>query len=223
MIKTSDNRYDCVLYDFDGTLGDTVPLILSSFEETYIEVLGECKRTREDFKRYIGLPLTKTFEMHDADTSRKLLDAYLRINCAHLANNEVKLFDGVLDELYKLKEMGITQGIVTSKRRSSLMITIELLGLQDVFEIIVVNEDTDKHKPDAEPILFASRQLGIPVDRMMYVGDAKGDIQCAINAKCDSVFVEWSEMPKEPIMELGPTYIIKEINELSCIIKAREL
>lgn len=217
------NKYDCILYDFDGTLADTVPLIIQSFEEAYTEVLGRCDRSREDLLKYIGLPLMASFERHDEETANKLFDAYLRINCAHLANNEVDLFDGVLDELKRLKKLGVKQGIVTSKRRDSLMVTIELMGLEKFFDVFVVKDDTQKHKPDPEPIYYASEKLGIPTNRILYVGDAIGDIKCAINSGCDSAFVSWSVMPKDEIMALEPTYVLKEIEDLSCIINSQEL
>lgn len=216
-------NYDCILYDFDGTLADTVPLIINSFRETYVEVFGKCERTDEDFLKYIGLPLIASFEKHDEETQKVLLDTYLRINCKALEEDKVSLFDGVREQLDKIKSMGVKQGIVTSKRFSSLIITLKLMGLDEFFDIIVSKDDTEKHKPDAEPLLFASEKLGISTDRIMYVGDALGDIECAINAKCDSAFVEWSRMPKKEIMALHPTYILKEISDLSCIIKGCEL
>ena len=117
----SEFKYDCILYDFDGTLADSVPLIIDSFQKTYKEVLGRCDRTYEDLLSYIGLPLMVSFERHDKETAKKLFDAYLRINYEALANGEIDLFDGVMDELQRLKDMGIKQGIVTSKRRKSIL------------------------------------------------------------------------------------------------------
>ena len=76
----SKYKYDCILYDFDGTLADTVPSILKSYKLAYQEVLGECNRTDEDLLSYIGLPLYRCFEMHDEDIATKLFDAYLKIN-----------------------------------------------------------------------------------------------------------------------------------------------
>lgn len=221
--KINSKTYDCILYDFDGTLADSFSIILSSYHDAYMAVFGKCERTKENFMSYIGLPLANAFEMHDEETAGKLVDAYLESNHKKLLNNEIKLFDGVMEELVKLKEMGIKQGIVTSKRRISLMTTIELMGLENFFDIFVTKDDTNKHKPDGEPLVYASEKLGIPLDRLMYVGDAVGDIKAANNAGCDSVFVLWSPTDLKEIMPLNPTYTIKEMSDLSCIISGTEL
>ena len=213
-----------VLYDFDGTLADTVPLILESFKAAYIKVFGYCNRTEEDFKRYIGLPLISTFEMHDEITADKLFYAYLEYNEKLLRDNKVKLFDGVYEELTRIKDSGIVQGIVTSKRSESLQISLDLLDLNKYFDICVTKESTSKHKPDKEPLIYAARKLNIEdISEILYVGDAKGDILCARNAGAKSCLVSWTDMDKEEILKAEPDHIIKEMCELSCIIQSGEL
>ena len=215
--------YDCVLYDFDGTLADSVPLIIKNQVMAYEKVIGRCDRTEEDLKSFIGRPLVDTFAMHDPDTAQRLLEAYLEINIKLLNDDSLELFDGVMEELRALKKAGIKQGIVSSKRRESLDISLRNKGLTDFFDVLITKEDTKEHKPDPEPIVKCSEILGIPVDRMMYVGDAKVDIECAKNTGCASVFVDWSLMDKDEILRLSPDYIIKEMRELSCIIFDGEL
>ena len=216
-------RYDCVLYDFDGTLADSVPLIIMNQEMAYERVLGRCDRSKEDLKSYIGRPLGDTFAMHDPDTAQKLLEAYLEINIRLLNEGKLALFDGVEEEIQKLKAAGIKQGIVSSKRRESLDISLKNMGFMDFFDVLITKEDTEKHKPDPEPIVRCSEILGIPVDRMVYVGDARVDIECAKNTGCGSILVDWSLMDKEDILKLTPDYVIKEMRELSCIIFDGEL
>lgn len=218
-----NRRYDCVLYDFDGTLGDSIPLIIKCQQQAYEEVMGNCPRSYDDLLSYIGLPLTETFSIHDKKTSEALLESYLRINCYWLEHDGVPLFPGVSEELQRLKAAGIRQGIVTSKRKTSLDMSLKCLGLEDFFDVIVAKEDTKIHKPEAEPLLLASRILGIDTSRMIYVGDAVGDIKCAQNAGVAPVFVNWSIMPREEITALKPQYIINEMKELSCIIFDGEL
>lgn len=221
--KTGDLKYKCVLYDFDGTLADSVPVIILNQRMAYEEVMGYCPRTDEDLKSYIGLPLTDTFAMHDEVTQKKLLESYQKINLDMLRKDMIPFFDGVEEELLKLKKMGVLQGIISAKRRVSLGITLENKGYSDFFDILVTKEDTEKHKPDPEPFYYSCRKLGLKPSEVIYVGDAKGDILGAQNAGIDSVFVEWSMMPKDGILDLKPTYVIKEMKELSCIITNCEL
>ena len=216
-------RYKCVLYDFDGTIGDSVPCIIKSQQMAYEKVLGKCDRSFENLLSYVGRPLIDTFSMHDGETCKKLMDTYSEINLGFLKRGDVGFFPGVREELLKLKEMGVKQGIVSSKRRSSLMLTLDNLGFSDFFDILLTKEDTVLHKPDPAPLILACETLGVEISDMIYVGDARVDIECARNAGADQVFVEWSIMPREDILKLKPTYVISEMKELSCIISDGEL
>ncbi|SCW58723.1 pyrophosphatase PpaX [Ruminococcaceae bacterium YRB3002] len=210
------NRYDAILYDLDGTLTDSIPLIMKCFHLAYIEVLGECTRTDEDLMSYIGQPLLKTFsDVHDDDTARQLFEAYLRINEAMLHNDELDLFPGVLDSLKRLKSAGVKQGIMTSKRRDSLMITLELKGMVPLFEQITALEDTVEHKPAAEPLIYSAAQMGISdMSRVLYVGDAIVDYECAINSGADFALVRWTRMDLAPFVAKGMPRVIGSIDEL---------
>ena len=199
------NRYDLILYDLDGTVWDSVPLIVRCFKHAYVEVLGKCERTEEDLKSYIGRPLGETFQMHDPMTAQALLDSYLKYNEKCLLNDEIKLFDNVMDELVMIKKLGIAQGIVTSKRIVSAGTTLRLKGLDDFFDVSIFKEDTSRHKPDGEPLIVAAARLGITdMRRVIYIGDALPDALCAANAGADFALVEWTEMDKDAIMAAAP-------------------
>ncbi len=211
------SKYDLILYDLDGTIWDSVPMILDCFKKAYVAVFGRCDRSDEDLKSYIGRPLFETFAMHDEETSKAILDAYLTVNKGMLETDSIDLFDGVLEELYRIKDLGIPQGFVTSKRIVSAGITLKWKGLEDFFDVTVCNEDTESHKPQPEPLLFAARKLGIEdMSRVIYIGDALADAQCAANAGADFALVEWSEMDKEAVLAAAPpgSRIIKRFSEV---------
>ena len=123
------SRFDAVFYDFDGTLADSIPVILKCFHLAYESVFGHCERTDDDFMRFIGRPLEDTFAMHGEEMMKILTDAYLEHNEKMLREDAIDLFDGVREDLLYLKELGIKQGILTSKRRSSCMTTVDLKGI----------------------------------------------------------------------------------------------
>ncbi len=220
----SNLLYDAILYDFDGTLADTVPLIMDSFHHAYNEVLGGCTRSDDELMSFIGLPLSDTFTCHDEKTADALISAYLEYNERLLRENQVKLFPRVTDSIKSLKSTCVKQGIVTSKRREAAMITINLLGIADLFDVFVFREDTEKHKPDGQPLTVAASKLNISdIKRVLYVGDAAPDILCAKNAGAASALVEWTRMPKDKLLALSPDYLLNDLEELSCIIGGRDL
>lgn len=211
--------YDAILYDLDGTLVDSVPLILRSYRQAYLDVFGCCSRSDEDFLSYIGRPLIDAFSMHDKDTATKLFNAYLEYNCALLEKNEVPLFDGVLEGMLELKKKGVLQGIVTAKLESSAEVTLRLLGIDKFCDIYIYHGDSQKHKPDPEPLFVAADRLNIKdMKRVLYVGDAMPDVLCAHNANAAFALVSWTRMKKDEILKQSPEHIINSIRELSCII-----
>lgn len=212
----SNRKYDAILYDLDGTLINSVPVIVDSFIKTYEWMYGECTRSVEDFKSYIGKPLVECFPMHSSEDQKKLVEKYLEINCEALRNDEVEVFPGVLDGIRYLKKLGYKQGIMTSKKRESAMITLKLKGMDVLFDGFVFHEDSEKHKPDAEPLILAARKLGVTdMSRVLYVGDAVPDAACANNAGANFALVSWSDMDKELIMKTYPGELIASINEIN--------
>ena len=200
------NKYDLILYDLDGTVWDSIPLIMKCFKLAYLDVLGRCDRSDEDLKSYIGRPLPDTFAMHEPKTSEALLEAYLAHNSKLLENDEIPMFDGVLTELHRIKELGIRQGFVTSKRTVSAGTTLRLKGLDDFFDVCICKEDTKNHKPRPDPIISAAQKAKITdMSRVIYIGDALVDALCAKNAGTDFALVEWSQMDKEKIIAAAPS------------------
>ncbi|MBR3280034.1 MAG: HAD-IA family hydrolase [Lachnospiraceae bacterium] len=218
------SKYDLVLYDLDGTLWDSIPLIMECYRKAYDAVLGGTDRTDDDLMSFIGRPLGDTFAMHDDETKERLVNAYLGYNCARLRENAILIFPGVYDFLSEIRTMGVKQGIVTSKRESSAMITIDLLGLEKYFDTMVFREATERAKPHGDPLIEAARRLGITdMSRVLYVGDAVPDILSADDAGADFALVGWTRMPREELDCLGPEYIVDVPEGLPCIIKGSEL
>ncbi len=215
-------KYDAVLYDFDGTLMDTVPMIMESFRIAFLDVIG-----REEDKAFllstIGLPLAEAFSHYEPDVRKALQESYIRAN-NRLLETAVRSFDGVEEGLSALKHMGVLQGVVTSKRRDAAMISIRQFGLEAYFDTIVTREDTTVHKPNPEPLFLGMKNLGIEdISRVLYVGDSVHDLRSAANAGMDSAAVHWTYMPKADLAAEKPRYWLERLTDLSCILSDTEL
>ena len=218
------NRFDLVLYDLDGTIQDSVPLIVESFRKAYEIVLGECTRTDADLMSYIGRPLRDSFESHDEETADRLVEVYLEYNGKRMREGAIQLFPGIRESLELIKGKGITQGIVTAKRRDSAMVTIDLLDIGKYFEVMVFSEDTKRSKPFGDPLIEAAGRLGVTdMSRVLYVGDARSDLLCARDCGASFALVDWTLMPKDELKSLGPDYVLTSLDEIPCIIGGTEL
>ena len=192
--------YELILYDLDGTIWDSIPLIMSCFKHAYVEVTGRCDRTDEDLMSYIGKPLTDTFAMHDEKTAKALLDSYLTYNHMLLEQDVIPMFPGVADSLNRIKAKGIRQGVVTSKRIYSAGVTLKLLGG-------LYSGYVPAYSGTVVTVLDGSDAT---------VGDAMPDALCAGNAGAKFALVSWSSMDKEAIMAAAPegSVVIGSLKEL---------
>jgi pyrophosphatase PpaX len=211
-----------VLYDFDGTLVDTVPMILECFQKAFLEVTGHTEN--EAFLlSTIGLPLSQAFLNYDPHIQVLLQDAYQKVN-AILLPTAVGIFDGIIEGLTAMRTLGVRQGVVTSKKRETTLYSMRQFKMDTFFEILITREDTVIHKPNPEPIYLALQQMNISdKSRILYVGDSVHDLRCAANAGVDSAAVNWTYMPRNDLAAEKPKYWLDRLTDLSCILLDAEL
>lgn len=204
-----------ILFDLDGTLIDTRKLVVASFQHTFQEVLG-LEVTAQDMLQDYGRPLTYTFGRYTSnpETVQEMLTTYRQHNLIH-HDQMTENFPNVVEGLKELHNKGFRLGVVTSKKRSAVMMGIRLLGLESCFETLVCEEDTQKHKPGPEPILEALKRMNIAAEETIYVGDSPYDILSAHAAGTYSAAVSWSNFQKETWDEVKPHLLINDLRELS--------
>lgn len=186
--SSQDNpRWQTVLFDLDGTLCNTIPLILASFQHAFREVTGE--GVDEDVARsWIGLTLATTFAPYPQ--AAELEASYRRFNEANLTALQTN-FDGIPELLRELKDARVRTGIVTAKRRHVAMMSLDASGITDDIELVCAMDDTDKHKPDPTPLLLGLERMGVGREGAVYIGDAVVDLQAAAAAGIDGIGVTW--------------------------------
>lgn len=215
-------RYQAVLYDFDGTLVDTVPMILKCFHYAFTKVVGK-KEDEAFLLSTIGLPLVQAFSHYAPSVQEELIEAYQEENSRILAT-DVKLFDGIIEGLTFVGNRGVLQAVVTSKRRETALFTMRQFRMEPYFDLLIAREDTSIHKPDPEPIYEAMRRLSITDhSKVLFVGDSIHDLRCANRAGVDCAMVNWTYMPRDEISAENPTYWISKLSDISCILSNAEL
>jgi pyrophosphatase PpaX len=85
-------------------------------------------------------------------------------------------------------------------------------------DVIITPEDTEKHKPDAEPVLKACEILGVNPERAIMIGDSHFDIQCGRNAGAKTCLVKYTMIPIQNIIKYEPEFIIDKLIEVFKII-----
>jgi pyrophosphatase PpaX len=211
-------RRRVVLFDLDGTLIDSGPIILASMRHASLTVLGR-EPDEERVRAAIGGP-GLVAQMRDLDPSRvqELVDAYRSHNEPLHATLEA--FDPVLDLLPTLRDEGRRLGLVTAKRVATVRLAFDRFPvLEKAMEVVVGAEDTERHKPDPDPILEALRRLGEPPSEAAYVGDSPFDVRAARAAGVLAVAVGWGGIhPDKRLLHAGPDVLVHTAEELHAAV-----
>src|SRR5664280_522224 len=160
-----------ILFDLDGTVIDTGALLADSFRYAIRTVLGKTIDDEEMLAYVGGWSLREQMVRLAPDRAQELVEAYRAYNEPRHA--DIEFCSGMYKLLIELRAEGVRLGLVTAKRRSTAEIAFRYLPqLEGLFDAIVCAEDTERHKPDPEPLLLALRRLGGDPGKAAYVGDS---------------------------------------------------
>ncbi len=201
---------DAVLFDLDGTLVDTIPLILACYRHTLVThlpgydpgrrvIIGNLGRSLDD----ILFDYAKAAGVADpAQTSRAMLQTYRsfqRVNLPLL----IRPYPGVRETLAGLRARGLTLGVVTSKVEWAARETYERYGLGEFLSVQVFHDDTERHKPDPQPLIHAAEKGRLDVARTLYVGDSVHDMAAGKAAGMRTIGALWGPSGRDELSRSG--------------------
>lgn len=212
--------YSVVLFDLDGTLIDTNHLIVTSFQHVFRECLNLSVEAKE-IVPYFGEPLVTTLARYSPERAEELTTRYRTFNEAH-HDELIRQFADVKEMLADLKEAGVKTAVVTSKRRAMALRGLRISGLEDLMDTVVGVDETERHKPEAEPALLALQRLGEePGAHALMVGDSHYDILCGRNAGVKTAAVGWSLQTRETLSASAPDFWVDTPADLSRLVLGR--
>ena len=206
-------RWPVVIFDLDGTLADTVNLIVESYQHAFRTVMGR-EEDPDVIRSWIGRPLSSAFRDHAPEHADQLYATYLSWN-ADNTERLIRSYEGARDVLVALNEAGAKVGVATSKRRESAQQAMDLLGLSPHVSALVALEDTELHKPEPAPLLLAMERLGEShPSRAAYVGDAVVDVLAGKAAGMATIAVTWGAGVRANLDKVRPDGIATTPPEL---------
>lgn len=194
--------WPAVLFDLDGTLVDTIPLIVASYQHAFREVLGE-EVDAQRARAWIGRPLLTALLEESPEHGHRLDEVYRVWNRAN-TERLLRRVEGVPPLLARMAAAGVRCGVVTSKRHEPARLALETAGLARIVDLVVALEDTARHKPDPAPLLHGAVALGVDPAACVYVGDAPVDIEAARAAGMGAVAVTWGAGGRDALVAAGP-------------------
>jgi pyrophosphatase PpaX len=189
-IDSLQGPFNAVLFDLDGTLLDTTQAIYESLKHTMRHFTGKTPED-EELHPYMGLPVQEQFSLLLPGQEIQACKVYETHNLS-IHKDYVKPYPGAVDVLQALKTYGTKIALVTSKKRKTAVVGLEIAGIRHLFDATVFCDDLPEHKPHPAPVLKALELLGYiqtaanpdPAFRFraLTVGDSPWDIASAKNA-----------------------------------------
>ena len=207
-------RFDLIAFDWDGTLYDSTRLIVRCIQAAVIDV-GGAKPTENDAAWVIGLGLAEALARAAPDVPKeKYAELGARYRYHYLQHqDDLVLFDGVLQMLDALRARGHKLAVATGKSRRGLNEALKSVALRDRFDASRTADETFG-KPHPRMLLELMEELDVPAERTLMIGDTTHDLQLATNAGCASVGVSYGAHEPSSFDEFKPLFVADSVPAL---------
>ncbi|MEQ1838256.1 MAG: phosphoglycolate phosphatase [Candidatus Nitrotoga sp.] len=214
-----------LLIDLDGTLLHTAPELAESANRM-LRDMSRPAVSQDLLMSYIGngivwlVKRALTGDMHaepDAALFEKALPIFEKHYTALLLQS--KPFDGVIDGLNAMQTAGFRLGCITNKVARYTEPLLKGVGLAKYFEIVLAGDTLPEKKPHPMPLLHAAKFFGVPVEKLLLIGDSLSDTAAARAAGCPVVCVPYGYNHGEPVETLDLDAVIPTLRDVMKLIK----
>ena len=215
MTDTSSRRFDLIAFDWDGTLFDSTRLIARCIQLAVVDV-GGAQPSERDAAWVIGLGLGEALARAAPDVPKeKYPELGARYRYHYLKHqDDLVLFDGVLEMLDALRARGHQLAVATGKSRRGLNEALASAALRERFDASRTADETHG-KPHPRMLIELMEELEVPAERTLMIGDTTHDLQLALNAGCASVGVSYGAHEPASFDVLNPLHIAHSVEDLS--------
>lgn len=207
-------RFDLLVFDWDGTLFDSTALIVRSIQDACRDLgIDVPSDTQAAFVIGLGLQDALQLAAPGLPQSRypELAQRYRHHYFAR--QHEVLLFDGTTQMLQALKQRHHWLAVATGKSRRGLDEALNSVQLQGLFDATRTADETHS-KPHPQMLLELMREFGCEPERTLMIGDTTHDLQLAANAGTPCVAVSYGAHEPEAFLEFDPLHVAHSTGEL---------
>ena len=209
-------KYDAVLYDMDGTVLDTLGDLTDSVNHA-LERFDFPPVSPQRLAGFLGngaiqLIIRSCPPGTDEETINKMYDIYTPWYGDHCSIKTAP-YEGIVELMQKLRNMGVKQAVISNKPD----IAVKPLAEQyfpGLLELAVGDSSAVRRKPAPDTVFAAAREMNVPLERCVYIGDTEVDVETARNAGIDCIAVTWGFRTPEELIAAGATTMVNNADEL---------
>lgn len=202
-----------VLFDLDGTLVDSIGLLVASMEFAFH---GRTLRPPVDeWITMIGTPLDAMLA-NWADGPEDVQALRARYREFQFANHDAMThaYPGCVDTVRALHAAGYPLAVVTSKLEVGARRSLRFVGIEDCFSAVVGIDHTERHKPEPEPVWHALSLLGVPANRAVFIGDSTHDMRAGRAAGVATAAALWGPYDRTQLESAEPGFWLHGMPEV---------
>lgn len=212
----SQSRIRAVLFDVDGTLANTLPMILAGLGDTYETLLGY-RLPDSDIQSLVGTPLKDQLLLYGLDKmAEPTLDERIAMTLANYRSNwnKATLFDSAVEAFNQFCIAGYPTALVTSRNTEEVGDLLELFPVFGQADTIVCCDDVPNPKPAGDAAFLACERLGASPKDSIFIGDSIHDMACANNAGLTAIAVSYGAATSESLEKHSPKEIFNTPEQL---------
>ncbi len=212
----STDRF-AVLFDLDGTLVDSIELLVDSMEFAF----GDRARRPpvDEWIAAIGTPLTAMLAAYAEDEADvdHLIGRYREFQ---VANHDARTtpYPLAAETVRALHAAGHPLGVVTSKMEAGARRSLKLVGVEELFTAVVGIDHTARHKPEPEPVWHALSLLDMPRERAIFIGDSTHDMRAGRAAGVVTGAALWGPFSRAQLEPTHPDHWFTSLSEIPALV-----
>lgn len=206
---------NAVIFDLDGVLIDSEPLMRAAFAASYAYVVGDGIPPIEAYLEHMGEAFLQI--MDQLNLPHAMWEPYTQYCQQHI--EQIQMFPQIREVLNWATDQQLKLAILTGKDSLRTWQILEHFDLSRYFRTVVSSDQLRRPKPDPEGVLQALSALGSSIEDTVMVGDAVNDILCAQAAQMRSIAVTWGTKPERVQRLCTPDFIVHSRPMLLAVLR----
>lgn len=210
-------RYDTYIFDLDGTLLNTINDLAASCNYA-LRSCGMPERTVDEVRRFVGngVRLLMVRAIPGGDSNPRFDEAYaiFRQHYLHHSLDTTKPYDGIEELIAELNAAGKHVAVVSNKFYAATQALVRHF-FGDTIKVAIGERENIRKKPAPDTVLEALRQLDMPAETAVYIGDSDVDIDTARNCGMPCISVLWGFRDRQFLIDHGATTLVSEPREIA--------
>jgi pyrophosphatase PpaX len=210
---------DALLFDLDGTLIDSIELIMRSMRHAF-DGYAASSPTDAEWRALIGRPLVDSFREFVPEESdvERLIGRYREYQLEH-HDRLVRPYDGIVTVIQGFAAAGHPMALVTSKADWLAVRALLHVGLDSAIPVVVGCDSCTRHKPHPEPVERALALLRSAPEDAIFVGDSPHDVESGRAAGVRTIGVAWGAASRDELARAGADLVIHEVEQLPAAVR----